>query len=122
MASGEVAEKIRGISGGSGGASVETCTVTIDNQGTGSLQCIGATQYNGELASYYVNVPGTNTITIDNVVCGSVITFGHSTYFMLPVCSTTGGATLLGTSHHHWVFSAPTVANANATITVWDDD
>lgn len=71
-------------SGGSGGATVETCTVhcsieDIDGGSTGAI--IGVTQYvDGSFVSNYCGTASNDPITIPNVVCGSCITmiFEHT--------------------------------------------
>lgn len=63
-------------SGGSSGGGVETCTLVIDSSSVGyPINNYYATVVNNGAicAQYYLNV-GTNQISIDNVVCGSVLT------------------------------------------------
>jgi hypothetical protein len=113
-------------SGGSGGNdNIDTCTVNIISR-TGLPLYVAATQYKDKISSYYVSNSGLDTVTIENVVCGSIISFITNSP-ILPGYSVTDEAALIayelpGGGHSCWYFSAPIVANANATITVRDDD
>jgi hypothetical protein len=108
--------------GSSGGGSVETCTVTITTLMGGFIQDIFITQcVDGVISTLSKNIFLTTT-TIENVVCGSALSFYTSAFAIIPNSSATDGAKRVGVLGNNWVFSAPTVANANATIEVWDDD
>lgn len=111
-------------SGNGSGSSLETCTVTI-TVSKSLLHYITATQYiNGEITVLYIEFTEGNSIVLENVVCGSPICFrwGHS-----PVIfgySISDGATLIygPVDQHYYCFSAPITANANAKISLRDDD
>lgn len=108
---------------GGGGGSVETCTVTITTLMGGSIAEVFITQcVNGIISTLSKNTIGEKTTTIENVVCNSVISFYTSISAIIPNSSATDGATRVIVYGNNWVFSAPTVANSNATIEVWDDD
>lgn len=91
-------------SGGSGGGSVETCTVTIepllyDIDYEHTKLIVATVLENGDITPYYEIFDGKGTqqcITIENVVCGSAIYVGVRLYSNSPAhWETDGGATLL---------------------------
>ena len=112
-------------SGGSGGGSVETCTVTIDNQVGGSLHGVAATQCNtGQFNSYFIDYRADlTTVTIENVVCNSAI-FVQTTRAIIPVFSINGTAEIIYSQSNItiWLFKAPSIAGESCTITLRDDD
>lgn len=113
-------------SGGSGGGSVETCTVTIDNQVGGSLHVVAATQCNtGQFNSYCIDYDaGLTTVTIENVVCNSAI-FVQTASAIIPAFSINGTAEILYSNSRritNWLFKAPSIAGESCTITLRDDD
>lgn len=112
-------------SGGSGGGSVETCTVTIDNQVGGRLQGVAATQCNtGQFNSYCIDGDaGLTTVTIENVVCNSAI-FVQTNMAIIPGFSINGTAEIIYSysSVTIWLFKAPSIAGESCTITLRDDD
>lgn len=82
--------------GSGGGGSVETCTVVVRNtHSTGYLGTTVATVFNGENISYYSRTSNSTTqeITIENVICGSVIV--TNVYGYMYVASRCSGATSL---------------------------
>ena len=105
-----------------GGAAVETCTVTLISKSrlleTGALtQCIDGTM------SVFI-VPSTLTneaVTIENVVCNSAISFVTAA-LILPAFSATEGAQHVYSNKGFFCFKAPSIAGANSTIAVWDED
>lgn len=113
--------------GGSGGASVETCTVTITTaMGHILLRSVLATQYqNEQIIGYQEKSLYTQTVTILNVVKGSIISFETNSCIM-PAYSATTGVSQNGYPYSsaagNWSFTiAPTVSD-NIEISVWDDD
>lgn len=113
-------------SGGSG-ANIETCTVTITTA-LGYIHSVLATQYqNEQITGYQEKDLLTNTLTILNVVKGSIISFVTNS-FIIPAYSVTTGVSQNGypysnaAGNGNWSFTiAPTVSD-NIEISVWDDD
>lgn len=93
----ELAAAVENKASGSGGASVETCTVIIYardlDSGNGILCDYCATCYvNGEVVPKYIEPSTsavTNSVTIENVICGSSMTVTVSK--SVNVQSVTGG-------------------------------
>jgi hypothetical protein len=66
--------------GGGGGASVETCTVTVSTEFT-ILWAASSRLVDGVISGEFIGGIFDNTITIDNVVRGSIITvYGSGLY------------------------------------------
>lgn len=110
-------------SGGGGSASVETCTVTIDSS---TLQvdygfCIC---YKDGVYSDFWMAGSSFPLTIENVVCNSLIFFSTFEDLVIPGCTITGGGNLIATIAYAdiWVCMTPDTANAHMTINVYDDD
>lgn len=124
--------------GGGGGASIETCTVTITplgwDEGFECIMFVTATTFeNGSYSSCVESFPRYSSqskepVTINNIVCGTVITVGLELYswcsayleidgtaqvisnnYLYPESSYSDGRCLL-------VLKAPTVAGENAVI------
>lgn len=110
-----------------GGASIETCTVTlVKGQSVGVLSGIAASTFEDGVISYFRGTSGAaSSVTIENVICGSLICFVIPAP-IIPAFSAEGGAKMIDNylcaSARIWQFEAPTTAGASATITVWDDD
>lgn len=120
-----VSGSYEGSGGGSGSGSVETCTVTIGIPGVGYLRNIMITQYiDGVFSTYMTELTEQKTMTFENVVCNTGIGFATNS-MVIPTYSVSGGASY---NYHEntvkcsWYFTAPSTANASATITVIDDD
>ena len=65
----QISAALEGKAGG-GGASVETCTVTVTNEvDAGKMYCTILT--NGVCEAQLVSLPSNRTVTVDNVVSGS---------------------------------------------------
>lgn len=103
------ANALQDVGGGSGGGSIETCTVTVRLKEEGRITSICYTQYQSSGIS---NVKDTNTykgetyITLENVVCKSMIlfTYGYNmwgdyiydaTPGMIPLEQSTGNFSLV---------------------------
>lgn len=122
-------DTLKGKAAGSGGASVETCTVVINNEvvsSGGAIVCYGFTVFeDGKIG--YVGYDGEalyeSTMTFTNVVCGSAIFFGYSGYSMtgVEVNNMEAVSTSLGLASEQ-LFIAPTVAGTTGTISMVDMD
>lgn len=107
---------------GSGGGGVETCTVTLKSVGVGYLREIYTTQYvDGSLIQYNNIAPFSNTVTIENVVCGTVIWF-ITVQPIIPAYSTTQDSKQISGYQGNWAFTVATTAGVSCTIEVRDDD
>lgn len=107
-----------------GGASIETCTVTI-NHNSGSLYSVVATKYeNGQIIGCFENLGTVHSTTVLNVVKGSIISF-ETTPVIVSAYSATSGITETGysfDSYGLWSFAIASTVPDNVEITVWDDD
>lgn len=108
---------IFGIKGSHSGGSIETCNVDIDS--FNNIDLMSYTVYeNNKVVSKITNG---NSIALENVICGSVISFSNS-YDFNGFTHSHDSRVLGYTTNKMWVLSAPTVAGVNATISVYDDD
>lgn len=108
--------------GGSGGTSVETCSVTI-TLCTGVLYRITATQcIDGKVLAYGINSPMLSPVTLENIICGSAISFYWNIRPAILGCSVSDGIEMIYNDYNEYCFSAPTSANAIGTIELRDDD
>lgn len=119
-------------SGGSGGGSVETCTVTVTNPySCYGIDVIATTVVDGVETPYVSLTPyggGSDTHEISNVKCGSIITvLFFNSDSSVPYVETNNGAELIKAchmetdTHSHrahlvYVFTAPTTAGVHSTI------
>lgn len=108
---------------GGGGASVETCSVTLNvvdefGMGLGIAGYAANVETNGAIETAYMFSNSVTETVLNNVLCGSVIVVAYSGSVM--EASATGGGEqlgmLMGTSR---VFRAPTTAGANCVITAY---
>lgn len=113
-------------SSGGGGASVETCTVNINTPKI--LSMVSATIFeNGTFDCFYENhniVNGVQTVTIQNVVCGSVLVFINEGYY-LPGYNSSGAELLgyrVGSSAATSAFKITASNGGTASITVFNDN
>lgn len=118
---------------GSGtGASVETCTVVINNQvvnqGCKVAKYAVTVLENGAVTHKHFNLDGsgesTDTlITIENVLCNSIVYVVYGGYsFAVPGCENFGAEILVAYYGGAIILYAPTEAGAVGTITLLDDD
>lgn len=117
----ELEAALEGKSVPGGGTNLETCTVTITSE-VGWLRDYGATIYiNGEFDGSYVKENTTYNVTIENVVCGSIL---YAVMSGTPVlfAATTNGAKLLGNHGAVGFFKITSQAGGTATITIYDAD
>ena len=123
----DILTALEGKAAGGGGASVETCTVTIvRGKSISAFSGLVASLFeNGAISYFREDTSTASTITIENVVCGSLISF-VTLPPIIPSFSVEGGAEMIANFRYDyayiWQFEAPTTAGASATITVWDDD
>lgn len=120
---------ITGTGTESGGGSVETCTIIINNEivdkGHGITHYGFTVVENGEIKPnfYNGNYLYNSTYTFENVICGSYFSFTHLGYGFWGIYWSAEATALdpygLG---EHMYFQAPTEAGAIATITLFDDD
>lgn len=120
--------------GGSGGGSVETCTVTVDNMDCQNMQMVATLVIDGIETIYTTegdhNAHNYPPITLNNVKCGSAIVveipgsivalcdvFIEADYDDAVVkMYTSSNKDRTDYYTNTFVFRAPTVANANSTI------
>ena len=107
-------------SGGSGG-SVETCTVTINSSELIEYVC-ATTLSNEKIGGYYFNSRGSedlNTVTLENVVCGSFI--GLYSEVRLPVFAIVNGGETIDYGTGFITIKAPLEADVHCTISISDN-
>lgn len=118
---------------GSGtGASVETCTVVIDNQvvnqGCKVVMYAVTVLENGAVTQKHFNLDGsggsTDTlITIENVLCNSIVYVVYDGYsWAAPGCKNFGAEIFVSYYGGSIILYAPTTAGTIGTITISDDD
>ena len=104
----------------SGGASIGTCNVTIR-----SFNEIKALSYtscvNGVCSTHFISLSALTPVTLENIVCGSAITFINM-YDFNGFTHSHDEALIGYYTSYMWVLSAPTEAGVNATIYIYDDD
>ena len=103
---------------GSGGASVDTCTIVINNPYPTyvTISGVSATIYEEGIIKTYVITSASQIsypITIDNVICNSPITF-HTSSMVAISCD---GCEQLSFYSGFYVYTS-TIANATGTISV----
>lgn len=104
--------------GSGGGASLDTCTIVINNSYPTyvTISGVSATIYEEDIIKTYVITSASQIsypITIDNVICNSPITF-HTSSVVANSCE---GCELLGFYAGFYVYTS-TNANATGTISV----
>jgi len=121
----EVAASLPDAGSGSGGASIDTCTVTVTCQ-QGYIASLVTTVKDGDngVPYYYAPiVPSETSLTVENVVCGSPIVLQIANLSI--VGNNVGGGaefiTVLYTTNNR-LFKAPTEAGAVGTISIYDND
>lgn len=111
-----------------GGASVETCTVTLSLQNNYSFETLCAITFkDGVFSEYAYSYPYEGSIggmsyplTLENVVCGSCMVLIPP--FSLFGLTFTGGATEMGRGSGIVFVKMPAEPNAICTIYCYDDD
>lgn len=118
----ELAEILTSKASGSDSSdSIQTCTVTLT--AFNYIGLIGYTVYeNNSIVTYSTDSAtiGSNTIIMNNVICGSAIFFENSYPFNGYDCS--GGASLIKAIGSMAILMAPQEQGANATISIYDND
>ena len=108
-------------SGGSGGGNVETCTVTI----TVSMGIIVLVGYNAlineQVQAKAINNDN-NTITLENVICESVIGIYWSTVPVELGATISNGGEVLSSYNYYHILKAPSIGNLNTTFYLYDND
>lgn len=103
---------------GSGGASIDTCTVTI-YAAYFTVNAITTNIFDSAIGTYYKDhIDGGTTLTIENVICGSIISFYAASAPIVQVnnCAFVGGIS------NYKIYTAPTVAGATGTINIYPAD
>ena len=106
----------------SGGGSVEICTVTFNVGGSGIDYLCATIMSGGRFDTCFYNGSGVNSensMTIENVVCGTPIAINAA----VPAAqvSFSDGGELIDMGNAFFTIKAPTVAGANTTISIVSD-
>lgn len=115
-------DTLKGKAAGGGGASVETCTVTV-NSFTPMISYVFNVYENGSVKFITANaftMPNEQSVTVHNVICGSIVYIDNE-YFMNGY-TLNGGITLNWEHAGRMAFVAPTVADAICTVDIYDND
>ena len=108
-------------SGGSGGGSVETCTVILSC--TSPIDGYGYTSVvDGIITPVYERRTNLNQITLSNVLCGSLISVEENSISMVGSATVSGEGSFLGWNFPNFYFAAPNTAGATTTFIIYDDD
>lgn len=100
-----------------GGASIATCNVTIDISVSGGYFGVTATTFDGSAISTFAQNKSSGTFSIENVVCGSIITIICNGYFSI---SSSMSNNVVGASSFY--LTAPsTTGDYTAEIIAYDD-
>lgn len=120
---------VTGTHSGSGGGSVETCNMYVDFSvfRHGHIRhCAFLTYVNGNFGITGFDINGELTLSVSNVVCGSLLYIGISNPMSVTnyAVSTTNGAELINVSNIDLLIAAkaPTVANVTGSIIVEETD
>ena len=118
-----VAGSYEGSGGSSGGASVETCTVTVN---ASALGVICYTRYSdGAIeACQYTMTTGdkSQNLVLTNVVCNSALTYLSGSYFMIFATTISGEGSRLACTSNSAVFATPSTSGASTVFKIYDDD
>lgn len=116
----ELNAALDGKSVSGGGASVETCTVTLTSQ-YGHLHLYGASVLEDDaITTVLAEMPGVASVTLENVVCGSLVLLRYSTPVIF--ASELTNADLLYENYGYCYFKVTAKAGETAVIIVRDDD
>lgn len=104
------------------GATVETCTVEISSE-VGWLQYCCATVYANNKVDVFTTSQfnQTHSVTIKNVICGSILV-GSMSGIPVLFASATSGAEQINSNGMFGFFKITAAANDTATIRLYDDD
>lgn len=113
--------------GSGGGANIDTCSITVNCE-YGTIWYINATVYRDGVIYTTVPTAGEDlkTISIDNVICGTTVQMSMSEA-PLPGYTISGGGELAYPESGYFhittaLIKMPTIAGANVTVTVYDND
>lgn len=116
-------QTLQGKAAGSGGASVETCTVTVN---ASALGMIGYTRYSDgaiEACQYTMTTSDkSENLVFTNVVCNSALTYLSTSYFMIFATTISGEGSRLAYTSNSAVFSTPSTSGASTVFKIYDDD
>lgn len=119
----QLSAALEGKAGGSNSeviSSVNTCTVTINS--FNNIEALSYTAFENEkIVTKFIKQNSTTSFTLENVVCGSAIVF-YNHYDFNGFTHTHDSKYIGQLTIHMCVLSAPTEADVNATITIFDDD
>lgn len=107
-----------------GGAAVETCTVEITSDSAARILVLAHSHLatDGKVSTSYTDYGtgvGSANISLENVVCGSLIYVSASSSWLS--CRISNNVRMFNHSHYN-TFEAPTTANSIGTIYFYDDD
>jgi hypothetical protein len=108
---------------GGEGTNIRTCTVLIQSTNI-LIRCYSSTNYTNDAGIHVEHNHDLSgySYTINDVVCGSILTL-HTTNPLIPGGSATGGAIRLDFAYGGaWMFSIPQEPTGDIVITVRDDD
>ena len=107
---------------GSGGASVETCTVTLANGIGSGIEYAYTSVTNGDINAHQV-VNALSPITLTNVLCNSMLIVRINNSAIIPSAKITGEGEYLGVfdAYTH-TFKTPSTSGTTSTFTVYDAD
>jgi hypothetical protein len=115
-------------SGGSGGSNIETCTVIITFTGSAFFG-YSATVYTDNLVQPCYSITSGQSVTIENVICGSSICVLAANWIFyeksgMTFISTSGGLEYIGCDSHAYamgILKAPLVANSTGVFSLTYD-
>ena len=113
---------IFGVTGtyeGSGGAGIATCNVTITfGASVGGVRVVATTFASGAFGTFN-QYKSSGTFTLENVVCGSVISLGG--YYNFDVSKGYSGASGYFSDSAYWIAAPSTAGNYTAQIIAYED-
>ena len=107
---------------GGGGGGVETCTVTITQSGNSNISLCATIIENGQITTYGEYLVSGSTLTIEKVLCGSLV-YLYSSLYSVPGfrLSNMDFVTYSNGNRCYDAVKAPTEANTVGTVTIYDD-
>ena len=113
--------ELQGKAAGGGGGSVETCTIAL-NYPVNILNVTATVYENGIISTKFLDAAYSNTVIIDNVLCGSYLTVASNAIYT-PIATITGGGEFIqmgATTRQGYI--ATSVPGGTMTVSMYDDD